>query len=185
PKSTIRPGRDRGTRAGNPQSAIRLGSSLAVNGVCLTVTSKENGTLTFDVSPETLKRTNLGTLKPASPVNLEKPLTSKDPIGGHWVTGHVDAFVPLLKKINLPKGFTNMRFELPKSLKSFVAVKGSVAVDGISLTVTAVGKDFFEVALIPHTLSQTTLGEKRLGESVNLEVDLLARYLARHLETKN
>ncbi|MBI4051490.1 MAG: riboflavin synthase, partial [Elusimicrobia bacterium] len=123
-------------QAGNSQLATQfnIGDSVAVNGACLTVASRQNGTLTFDVSPETLKRTNLGKLHVADLVNLEKPLTVKDLVGGHCVTGHVDEPIRILFRKKIPNGFFKMRFSLPQSLRHLIAIKGSVAIDGISLT---------------------------------------------------
>jgi len=187
-----------------PAGSFRLGESLAVNGVCLTVaefdvarprirkssrpsrksplSTLDSRLLCFDVSPETFARTNLGKLEPGSPVNLERPLTAQTPIGGHWVTGHVDAVVRLLEKEALKDGFVRLRFSLPKELARFVALKGSVALDGVSLTITRVGKGYGETVLVPYTLVKTTLGGKVPGDPLNLEVDLLARYLHRMME---
>ena len=184
-------------------AAFKLGDSGAVNGVCLTVTGVRgegrgvSTELNFDVSPETFKLTNLGALKVGSRVNIERPLTPQAPLGGHWVTGHVDAVVKLLQKEPSPIGgggpkgagggdtqFIRLRFSLPKAQARFVALKGSVALDGVSLTVTAVGKAWAETVLIPHTLEKTTLGVKGPGDPLNLEVDLLARYVQRLMETR-
>ncbi|MBI4425735.1 MAG: riboflavin synthase [Elusimicrobia bacterium] len=160
---------------------LPLGASVAVNGVCLTVVRRAGGTLDFETSPETLRRTNLGALKPEDPVNLEPALRASDPIGGHWVSGHVDAPARVLESEDQPGGFRRVRISLPASLLELVAVKGSIAVDGTSLTVTGVGKGWFETVLVPHTLERTTLGARRPGDAVNLEADLLARYLQRLL----
>lgn len=153
------------------------GASVSVNGTCLTVIRQSGKTLDFDVSPETLRLTNLGTLKRGDRVNLEPSLKASDLIGGHWVSGHVDARAKVLRKESQRGGFVRMRFALPARLRRFVAYKGSIAVDGTSLTVTKVCRNYFESVLIPETLENTTLGLRSPGSFVNLEVDLLARYL--------
>lgn len=163
-------------------NGIRLGQSLAVNGTCLTVThwkrsSGRRAEFSFHVSPETRALTNLSEVVPGEAVNLEPPLRMGDFVGGHWVTGHVDGPARILLKTLLSDGSAVLRVALPRKLHRHVARKGSIAVDGVSLTVTGRGRDFFEAALIPHTLSVTTLGRKRPGDAVNLEVDLLSRYL--------
>ena len=164
---------------------LPLGASVSVNGVCLTVVRrvpiKGGWKLDFEVSEETLRCTNLGDLKPGDPVNLEPALTAADPIGGHWVSGHVDARAKVLEVEQQRGGFCRMRIALPKSLARLAAFKGSISVDGTSLTVSAVGHNWFEAALIPHTLERTTLGVRKPGDWVNLEADLLARYLERLL----
>ncbi|MCR4295520.1 MAG: riboflavin synthase [Elusimicrobia bacterium] len=154
----------------------RLGASIAVNGVCLTVVKTRNGSHSFDVGPDTWKRTNLGALKAGRTVNIEPALRHGDELGGHFVTGHVDTAATLLSLEPWGEGFWRLRVELPKVLRGLVAVKGSIAIDGISLTVTAVGRDFFEVMLVPHTLRNTNLGRRTADEKVNLEADPLARY---------
>ncbi|UPT75109.1 MAG: riboflavin synthase [Elusimicrobiota bacterium] len=150
----------------------KLGASIAVNGVCLTAT----GGLKFDVGPETWKRTSLGSLKPGAVVNVEPSLRLGDEIGGHFVSGHVDAAAKVLALEPWGEAFYRLRLELPAALRGLVAVKGSVAVDGISLTVTAVAKDHLEIMLVPHTLRNTNLGKRAAGDRVNLEADPLARY---------
>lgn len=161
-------------KAGIPKP--RLGASVAINGCCLTVVGTKNGRLAFDVGPDTWARTNLGALKAGAPVNVEPSLKVGTEMGGHFVTGHVDANAKVLKHEPWGEGFWRFRVELPAVLRGLVAVKGSVAVDGTSLTVTAVSKDWFEVMLVPHTLSRTTLGRRKPGDRVNLEADPLARY---------
>ncbi|MFH2203686.1 MAG: riboflavin synthase [Elusimicrobiota bacterium] len=160
------------------------GASVAINGTCLTAIRQQDGTVDFDVSPETLRLTNLGGLKAGARVNLEPSLKAADFIGGHWVSGHVDSRAKVLEKEKVPGGFVRMRFSLPKALRKFVALKGSIAVDGTSLTVTKVGKDHFESVLIPETLDRTTLGIYRPGGVVNLEVDLFARYIVNILDQR-
>lgn len=164
---------------------LKPGDSVAVEGTCLTVAGLRSGTASFDVGPETFARTSLGKLKVGDAVNLEPALTPSTPLGGHLVLGHVDAVARILARTTPDRaGFVTMRFSLPPSLARFVALKGSVAVDGVSLTVAALGRGRFETMLVPHTLSKTTLGRKGPGDDVNLEVDLLARYLERQLEAR-
>ncbi|MFA5140788.1 MAG: riboflavin synthase [Elusimicrobiota bacterium] len=163
---------------------LRRGSSVSVNGVCLTVTRQRGQTYAFDVSPETLRLTNLGGLRPGDPVNLEPSLKASDSIGGHWVSGHVDARGSLLERETLKDGFVRVRISLPQGLRRMVAYKGSISVDGTSLTVTRVGPSWFETVLIPETLEKTTLGVYGEGSVVNLEVDLIARYLDRLLKAR-
>jgi len=155
-----------------------VGASIAVNGVCLTVVERDaTGALAFDLSEETLSRTSLGSLRPGSGVNLERPVTLLARLGGHLVQGHVDG-VGLVAAVEAQETGTVMTFELPAELLRFVVDKGSVAVDGVSLTATAVGDERFSVALIPHTLMATTLGARAAGDPVNIEVDMVAKYIA-------
>ena len=152
-----------------------VGASVAVNGACLTVVEIGGAVFYADVVPETLKRTNLGGLKPGDEVNLELPLTPEQLLDGHLVQGHVDATasVRAVRQVELGREVT---IELPVELARLVAEKGSIAVDGVSLTLVDVEADRFSVALIPHTLQATTLGQLPLGGRVNLETDLLAKY---------
>lgn len=154
----------------------KLGASIAINGVCLTVTGTAGGVHSFDVGPDTWNRTNLGALKAGQAVNVEPSLRLGDEIGGHFVSGHVDAAATLLLLKPWGEGFWRLRVALPAVLRGLVAVKGSIAIDGISLTVTAVGAEYFEVMLVPHTLQNTNLGKRRAYDKVNLEADPLARY---------
>ena len=154
----------------------KLGASIAVNGVCLTVVKTKNGKHSFDVGPDTWARTNLGSLRTGQAVNIEPALRHGDELGGHFVTGHVDAAAEIISLEPWGEGFWRLRVELPKVLHGLVAVKGSIAIDGISLTVTAVGRDHVEVMLVPHTLQNTNLGRRAAREKVNLEADPLARY---------
>lgn len=156
---------------------VDIGASVAVSGVCLTVVRRRGRILDFDVSPETLRLTTLGSLKPGGPVNLEPSLRPADLLGGHLVGGHVDATGRVLETRTLRDGNRRVRVSLPKPLAPLVAHKGSIAVDGVSLTVTRVAKRWFETVLIPHTLQRTTLGARRPGDAVNLEADTLARYV--------
>jgi riboflavin synthase len=154
------------------------GDSIAVNGACLTAVAPETEGFAADLSPETLDRTLLGGLSRGDPVNLERALRLGDRVGGHLVQGHVDAVVRVL--FIRPEGaFSRWRFSLPAALAPEVAVKGSVAVHGVSLTVADCGDDWFEVALIPETLKATTLHRMRAGARVHLETDVLAKYVAR------
>jgi riboflavin synthase len=162
------------------------GASIAVSGVCLTVVGWRTGDATaidFDVMGETLKRTALGALTEGDPVNLERAVRADARLDGHVVQGHVDGTGSVLSRT--PGDLWDaVRFAVPAELARFVAEKGSIAVDGVSLTVTAVGPDWFEVGLIPETLRATTLGAKSPGDAVNIEVDVLAKYVARLLETR-
>lgn len=154
----------------------KLGASIAVNGVCLTVVKTSNGRHSFDVGPDTWARTNLGSLRTGQAVNVEPALRHGDELGGHFVTGHVDASAEIISLEPWGEGFWRLRVELPSLLRGLIAIKGSIAIDGISLTVTAVAADHFEVMLVPHTLQNTNLGRRTAGEKVNLEADPLARY---------
>lgn len=154
----------------------KLGASIAINGVCLTLVHTKNGSHRFDVGPDTWNRTNLGALKAGQSVNVEPSLLMGQEIGGHFVSGHVDAAADVISLVPWGEGFWRLRVGLPDVLRGLVAVKGSIAIDGISLTVTAVGKDYFEVMLVPHTLQNTNLGRRAARDKVNLEADPLARY---------
>jgi len=171
--------------AGTVADGVMPGASIAVNGVCLTVTAgRAEGTsseLAFDVMGETLKRSVIGALRPGDKVNLERAVRADARLDGHVVQGHVDGTGVVVSR--LPgQDWESVRFGLPGELARFVAEKGSIAVDGVSLTVSAVGPDWFEVGLIPETLRATTLGERHPGDQVNLEVDVLAKYVARLME---
>ena len=149
--------------------------SIAICGVCLTVVAHDNATISFDVVPETLDRSTLGTLSPGSEVNLELSLRLGDRLGGHLVYGHVDARAAIVAKINEGQGH-RLSVALPAALAPYIVEKGYVTVDGVSLTVAAVGAEHFEIALIPETSARTTLGKKTTGDLVNLEIDPIARY---------
>lgn len=159
-------------------ASAALGDSIAHAGVCLTVVSRDGATFGYDVSTETLARTTLGTWQVGTPVNLEASLKLGDTLGGHLVSGHVDAVGTVRERWDDARAI-RLRISVPDTLAPLVAEKGSIAVDGVSLTVNAVGPDFFEVALIPHTAEVTTLGRLQPGDTVNLEADLIARYVAR------
>ena len=158
-----------------------VGDSIAVNGCCLTVVELGDGWWAADAVIETLDRTALGALDAGQPVNLERPLRLADRVGGHLVQGHVDAVGRIAGRTPLSDGSTRFTFSAPPDALRYVVEKGSVAVDGISLTVTAVEDEAFDVAVIPHTLAATTLGHKDTGAPVNIEVDLMAKYVERLL----
>lgn len=161
-----------------------LGESIAVSGVCLTVVPPlDPKTLTFDVSPETLARTTLGGLAPGARVNLERALLPTDRLGGHVVAGHVDGTSEVLAVATAGDSWT-FTFGLPPALARYAVEKGSIAVDGISLTIAALREGSFDVAVIPHTFAETTLGDRRAGDRVNLEVDLLGKYVERLLAAR-
>lgn len=161
-----------------------LGASICVSGCCLSVVAIDGSRLTFELGPETLARTTLGRLAPGESVNLESSLRLSDRLGGHLVTGHVDAVGRLVSQ-DVTGAWVECRFEVPAPLLPQVASKGSVAVDGVSLTVCGVDAGGFGVALIPHTLAVTTLGRLRIGDPVNIETDLVAKYTARWLEARS
>lgn len=159
------------------------GDSIAVAGCCLTALNPDRQGFEADLSGETLERTSLGQLDQGSPVNLEPALAMGDRLGGHWVTGHVDGLAELVTITPLGDN-RRLRFRVPIGLARFVAEKGSATLDGVSLTINAVDGPEFEVNLIPHTLKVTTLGRLAEGDRVNIEVDLLARYMDRLLEQR-
>ncbi|MCC7257865.1 MAG: riboflavin synthase [Gammaproteobacteria bacterium] len=165
---------------GLPEARLAPGASVAVNGVCLTVTGRQGSAAAFDVSRETLARTTLGRCVAGARLNLEPALTLADPLGGHLVTGHVDG-VGEVVAIEPDVRSTRVTFRLPPALVRYVARKGSLCVDGVSLTVNEVSGDQAGVNLVPHTLAHTIMGDYNIGTAVNLEVDLIARYLERLL----
>ena len=158
----------------------RHGDSIAVNGVCLTVIDAADGTFTADVMGETLRRSSLGVLRPGSPVNLERAATLSTRLGGHLVQGHVDGVAEILRR-EPAEAWEVLTFSLPPELSRYVVERGSITVDGVSLTVMAVTGDSFGVGLIPTTLKLTVLGRKAVGDPVNLEVDVVAKYVERLL----
>jgi riboflavin synthase len=168
-------------------AGIALGASIAISGACLTVVeatpTNAGGHLAFDVGAETLAVTSLGALRPGSQVNLERALKIGDELGGHMVSGHVDGLAHIVSRRDFD-GMTHFRFRAPRELARFIAPKGSVALEGTSLTVNSVEGDEFEVLLIPHTLAMTTWGARAEGDRVNIEVDQMARYAARLMETR-
>lgn len=157
---------------------LALGDSVAVNGACLTVTQYQRGVFTADVSAETLEKTTLGTLRVGEQVNLERALRLSDRLGGHIVSGHIDGVGRLLARHGAGNS-TIYTFEAPAALLRYIVPKGSFAVDGISLTVADTGRGSFSAAVIPHTEQSTTLGGKAIGAAVNLEVDVIAKYVER------
>lgn len=157
----------------------KVGDSVAVNGVCLTVVANRAGKVRFDVLEETLRRTNFGALRAGSLVNMERPLRAAGRLDGHFVQGHVDG----TGKVRSWKG-EQLEIIAPVSLMKYVVEKGSIAIDGISLTVAAVGRNWFRVCIIPHTRQVTNLRARRVGEAVNLEIDILAKYVERLLRRR-
>lgn len=156
------------------------GDSIAVNGVCLTVTEVADGVFSADVMQETLARSSLGSLERGSPVNLERPVTLDSRLGGHLVQGHVDG-VGTVRRRSPSEHWEVVEISLPDEVARYVVLKGSITVDGVSLTVSGLNPKSFEVSLIPTTLDLTTLGRKGVGDSVNLEVDVIAKYVERLL----
>jgi len=156
----------------------KIGDSIAVNGCCLTVVETGAGWWAADAVDETLSRTNLGDLEPGDPVNFERPVRAADRLGGHIVQGHVDAVGTIVEPA------PNLRITIPHDLARYVVEKGSITVDGCSLTVVEANADDFTIAIIPHTAEVTTLGVRRPGDRVNLEVDLVAKYVERLLENR-
>ena len=155
---------------------LAVGDSVAVNGCCLTVTRAGSGGFAADLVAETLRRTALGRLRPGEAVNLERPLAADGRLGGHVVQGHVDGVGTVLAREPVGDG-VELRVGLDAALARYVVVKGSIAVDGVSLTVAGAGDDWFSVALVPYTLEATTFGNARVGDPVNLEVDVVAKYV--------
>lgn len=161
----------------------RIGDSISVNGVCLTVVAVEGANLSFDAVPETMRRTNLGELKAGDCVNLERSLPATGRIGGHFVLGHVDG-VGVVQTVAKERNATVFAIAAPDHLMWYVAEKGSVAVDGVSLTVADISADAFSVWIIPHTFGNTTFGQRNVGDTVNVEVDVLARYVEKALAAR-
>jgi riboflavin synthase len=161
-------------------SDATAGASIAVNGVCLTVVEHDGETFSVDVMAETLNRSSLGSLRAGSPVNLERAMAASSRFGGHIVQGHVDGTAQILARIPGDR-WEIVQFTLPAELSRYVVEKGSITIDGVSLTVSAITDDSFSVSLIPTTLELTTLGHKSVGDPVNLEVDVIAKYVERLL----
>ena len=170
-----------------PRASIAIGASISHSGVCLTVVETESAgnrtAISVDAAAETLRMTTAGSWKQGTRLNLERALKMGDELGGHIVAGHVDGVTELVSRENLTD-MARLTLRAPKELMRFVATKGSVALDGVSLTVNEVAADTFSVLIIPHTLSVTTLGAAKMGDKMNLEIDLMARYVARLMETK-
>ena len=161
-------------------SDLKIGDSISLDGTCLTAVGLTAQSFTVEAVSETLLRTTLGGLESGDRVNLERPLRLSDRLGGHLLQGHVDSVVRILSKEKRDKG-TEVKFELPADLGRYFVEKGSVGVDGVSLTIAGLSSNWFSVALIPHTEAATTLGEKEAGSTVNLEVDLIGKYVERLL----
>jgi riboflavin synthase len=170
-----------------PRDSIAIGASIAHSGVCLTVVelgaAGNRTAISVDAAAETLRLTTAGTWKPGTKLNLERAMKVGDELGGHIVAGHVDGVAELASREDLTD-MARLTLRAPKPLMRFVATKGSVTLDGVSLTVNDVTDDTFSVLIIPHTLSVTTLGAARIGDKMNLEIDLMARYAARLMETR-
>lgn len=162
----------------------RIGDSVAVSGCCLTIVEIDGNILSFEAGSETLSKTILGQLETGNRVNLEHSLTVGQPLGGHFVTGHVDGVGKLNQRID-EGDWSTFWFSVPSELSRQLANKGSIAVDGVSLTLVKVDEEQFSVALIPHTLKVTTLGALQINEAVNLETDILAKYVERYLTSTN
>lgn len=169
--------------ASMPLEDIRISDSIAINGACLTVTQKADGRFTADVSAETLSRTNLGALKAGDRVNLEKALRLNDFLGGHLVLGHVDGQGKIQEKTGRASSII-FGIEIPEGLVRYLVEKGSIAVDGVSLTVNRCEKNRFYVNMIPHTAQVTTLGFKKVGDIVNIETDIIGKYVERFLQPR-
>ncbi|NND98416.1 MAG: riboflavin synthase [Pirellulaceae bacterium] len=178
------PGKRFSVDAGIVSQGAQIGDSICINGCCLTVVGIDEAKLDFEAGEETLSRTNLGRLAVGSAVNLERSLAVGDRLGGHYVTGHIDD-LGTLTEIRDDPPWAHLRFQMPRRLAAQVAAKGSIAIDGISLTVVDADTDSFSVALIPHTLEVTTLGRCKVGDAVNLETDVLAKYVQRSMEFAN
>lgn len=163
--------------------SVDMGASIACHGTCLTVVAKGHGWFAVDVSQETLDRTAIGAMSEGAHLNLERSLRVGDELGGHIVTGHIDGLSSIVK-IEPVGDSRRFVFALPKDLAGFVAEKGSVTLNGASLTVNAVDGDSFDINIIPHTQERTTFGDIKVGDPVNMEIDILARYVARLADTK-
>lgn len=158
---------------------VRIGDSISVNGICLTVVKNDSDIL-FNVSPETIRSTNLGDIKVNDRVNLEQALRMSDRFGGHLVSGHVDGVGRIIEK-RKEGDYTFYAFEVSSDILRYIVIKGSIAVDGISLTVIGLDTRSFSVAIIPHTMTATNIGEKKIGDKVNIEVDIIGKYVERFM----
>jgi riboflavin synthase len=175
-KSFYRGRREMAVESPELVSKIQIGDSLAVNGVCLSLIKKQKDLLFFSLSEETLQKTNLGSLRQRDKLNLELPLTLSSPLGGHMVTGHVDARGKTTK-IQKKKEGTRITVAFPSEIRQFIIPKGSIALNGVSLTVAELRSSFFEVELIPITLKNSNLGELKRGDEVNIECDMIGKYV--------
>jgi len=163
---------------------ISRGDSISIDGVCLTVVDIAKGVLRFDISPETLKRSTLKDIKRGDRVNMEPAITLSTPLGGHLVTGHVDCTAKIVKKINRGRHWIYV-FEIPKYISRYIIEKGSIAVDGISLTINSCGENSFEVNIIPETAKMTNILKKDVGDLVNIETDIIGKYVEKFLAKSN
>jgi riboflavin synthase len=163
-------------------SDAAIGDSVSIDGVCLTIVGLDGDQLSFDISQETFDRTSLGTLRPDDAVNVERPATLTSRLGGHLVQGHVDGVAHVSAVLPAGAAAALLSVRLPADLLRYVVEKGSISLDGVSLTVTALREDMIDVALIPHTLLATTFGAVHAGDPVNVEVDMVAKYVARYVE---
>ena len=161
---------------------VELGGSIAVNGACLTVTSFSSNSFAVDLSPETVRRTNLGLLKSGEPVNLERPLGLGGELGGHLVQGHVDG-TGKVSLISAEGGATLFRFTTPQDIMHYLVEKGFIAIDGISLTITAKGTSYFQVSVVDYTKHHTVLEYRKVGDTINLEIDIMAKYAEQFITT--
>ena len=169
-------------RVGALYHDLDIGHSISVNGVCLTVTAKDQGCIEVDASPETIRRSNLGDTVIGDPVNLEPPLKLNDVLGGHLVQGHVDATGEVLE-IRTDGNSWVFKIALPEEVSRYCVMKGSITLEGISLTISALGDDFMEVTIIPHTMEVTNMSELKPGDKVNLEVDVISKYVEKHTKS--
>jgi riboflavin synthase len=160
---------------------IRIGESIAVNGVCLTVTAVRRNFVVFDISAETLRKSTLQDIRIGDKVNLEKALLVSGRLGGHLVTGHVDGIGEIRNKAGSGEGF-DLQISVPSDLLRYLVPKGSITLDGVSLTVANLQNSLVVVSIVPHTASSTTLGEKNIGDNLNIEADILSKYIERHLK---
>ena len=163
------------------QKDLPLGASIAVNGICLTVTDWSDNDFAVDVMPETMKRTNLGNLQKGSLVNLEPSLSLNGKLDGHIVAGHIDTTAELVKRVENENSI-ELEFQVPHKYDPFIVEKGSIAIDGISLTVTMAANDHFGVSLIPYTIQNTTLAHYQVGDKANIEVDMIGRYAVKQIQ---
>ncbi|MBM4276557.1 MAG: riboflavin synthase [Deltaproteobacteria bacterium] len=163
---------------------VQLGDSISINGVCLTIVEKKDQASKFDLSEETIKRSGLGELKEGDPVNLERALGLNGRLGGHFVTGHIDGIGVITEKIK-ERDFVNLRVRVPENVSKYVVSKGAVAIDGISLTVNECRGNEILLTLIPYTLEKTTLMDQRVGDHVNLEADILGKYVEQLISHKS
>jgi len=166
---------------GRLAEGCELGDSIAVSGVCLTIAGLEGSVASFDVSAETMNKSSLGKLQPSSQVNIERAMKATDRFGGHFVQGHIDG-TAIIKAMDKHGDFIDMKFSADAELLDAMVVKGSVAVDGVSLTVAKLDENSFSIALIPQTLKRTTLGRAKIGDCINIENDIIIKTAKRHLE---